>query len=257
MAGVISLDVKNVEMLFSANLVGLLFSFVWCFRKLKSHFASTLSVSFSLFRTHIQYGLKAYVAALLAFIVLRIDLLIIQYMLGAEQVGFYSIAVSMADLLYLLPTVVGTILFPKLSSMHNSEEKWAYTGKVIWGIGGGMIVLCLIIIVFAKILIGLLYGKDFLPAVPALVWLTPGIVLLSINTIFMNYFASTGMPWITVYSPALAALINIGLNIQFLPVFGIVGASLASDIAYAVMFTASLFFLRGRRRIRLNENSLV
>jgi O-antigen/teichoic acid export membrane protein len=251
MVGVISLDVENVETLFSTNLIALLFSFVWCFRQLKYRFTSTLSLSFALFKSHIRYGLKAYVAALFAFIVLRVDLLIIQYILGAEQAGFYSIAVSMSDLIFLIPTVIGTILFPKLSSMHNNEEKWVYTRKVIWRIGVGVIFLSFLIIVFSKPLICILYGKDFLPAVPALVWLTPGIVMLSMNTIFMNYFASTGMPRITVYSPALAALLNIGLNIQFIPVFGIVGASWASDIAYGVMLMASLLFLKGRRGIGL------
>jgi O-antigen/teichoic acid export membrane protein len=250
MVGVVSLGVENVEALFSTTLVALFFSFVWCFRQLKCRVSSTLSLSFSLFKTHIRYGLKAYVAAFFAFFVLRIDLLIIQYMLGAEQVGFYSIAVSVADLIYLIPTVIGTILFPKLSSMNNNEERWAYTRKVIWRIGWGMIFLSFLIVVFSKPLICLLYGKEFLPAVPALLWLTPGVVVLSMNTIFMNYFASTGMPWITVYSPALAALVNIVLNIQFIPVLGIVGASLASDIAYGVMLMASLHFLKGQRGIR-------
>jgi len=247
MAGVISLDIGNVETLFSMNLFALLFSFVWSFRELKCRFLSSLSVSFSLFKTHIRYGLKAYLAALFAFFVLRADLLIIQYMLGAEQVGFYSIAVSTADLIYLLPTVIGTILFPKLSSMRNDEERWAYTRRVIWRTGGSMILISFPIIFFSKPLIHFLYGKDFIPAVPALIWLMPGIVMLSMNTIFMNYFASTGMPWITVYSPAFAALLNIGLNIQFLPVFGIVGASLASDIAYGVMLMVSLLFIKKKR----------
>jgi len=247
MAGVISLNVGNMETLFSAYLFALLFSFVWSFRQLKCRFSSTFSLSFSLFKTHIRYGLKAYVAALFAFFVLRADLLIIQYMLGAEQIGFYSIAVSTADLIYLAPTIIGTILFPKLSSMRNDEERWAYTRRVIWRVGGGMTLISFPIIFFSKPLIHFLYGKDFVPAVPALVWLMPGIVMLSMNTIFMNYFASTGMPWITVYSPAFAVLLNIGLNIQFLPVFGIVGASLASDIAYGVMLMASLLFLKRKK----------
>lgn len=247
---VVFIDVKNVEMLFSSNLAALLLSLMWCFRQLKCRYSSALSISFSLFKTHIQYGFKAYVAALFAFIVLRVDLLIIQYMLGAEQAGYYSIAVSLADLIYLLPVVIGTLLFPKLSSMHHNSERWIYTRKVIWGIGGVMIFLCFLAAVFSKTIICLLYGSDFLPAVPALMWLTPGIVLLSMNTIFMNFFASTGMPWITVLSPALASLINIGLNIKFLPVFGIVGASLASDIAYGVMLMASLLFVKEDRGIR-------
>jgi O-antigen/teichoic acid export membrane protein len=247
MGGVVFLHAANVETLFSAILVALFFSFVWCFRQLKSRFSTRLSLSFSLFKTHIRYGLKAYVAALFAFLVLRADLLIIQYMLGAEQVGFYSVAVSICDLMYLIPTVIGTILFPKLSAMQDNEDRWAFARKVIWRMGGGMILLSFLIVIFSKPLIYLLYGKDFSSSVPPLVWLTPGIVMLSMNTIFMNYFASMGMPWVTVYSPAFAALLNIGLNIQFVPVLGIVGASLASDIAYGAMLMVSLLFLRGRR----------
>ena len=35
----------------------------------------------------------------------------VQRYLGAEQAGYYSMAVVLADMLYVLPTVVGTLLF--------------------------------------------------------------------------------------------------------------------------------------------------
>ena len=55
---------------------------------------------------------------------LRIDVLMVQYMRGPEQVGYYSVAVSMADLLYMVPSTVGVLLFPRLSAMPTRAEQW-------------------------------------------------------------------------------------------------------------------------------------
>jgi O-antigen/teichoic acid export membrane protein len=93
-------------------------------------------------------------------------------------------------------------------------------------------------------LIRLLFGASFLPAVPALLWLLPGIVMLSVNTIYMNYFASTGMPPVTILAPAAAALFNVGLNLALIPRLGIVGASISSVAAYGGMLAASSVYLR-------------
>ena len=54
-----------------------------------------------------RYGLKAYVASLLAFLVLRIDVLIVQSIRGPEDAGYYSVAATVADQIYILPAVVG------------------------------------------------------------------------------------------------------------------------------------------------------
>ena len=45
---------------------------------------------------------------------LKSDLLVIQFEDGSEASGLYSIASSIADLLWILPSVVGAILFPRL-----------------------------------------------------------------------------------------------------------------------------------------------
>jgi O-antigen/teichoic acid export membrane protein len=71
----------------------------------------------------------------------------------------------------------------------------------------------------------------------------PGILMLSINVVYMNYFASTGMPMITVYSPAIAALANIVLNIKIIPLLGIIGASISSSICYSAMLGFSIFYI--------------
>ena len=247
LGGVVLLHAVTVESIYLTGLISLVIGFVWALRRLKTRLLPFPSPSVSLFKENLRYGMKAYVAALFAFLVLRIDLLMIQYMRGAEETGFYSIAAGVADLVYLLPVIVGTILFPRLSAMSSDQERWDFARVVARWVGLMMLFIAGVVALVAEPLVALLYGRSFLPAVPALIWLMPGIVMLSVNTIYMNYFASMGMPPITVYSPGAAAVLNVLLNIKLIPSLGIVGASIASTVAYGMMLAISLVYLvRGR-----------
>ena len=248
LAILIIVDAVLVENIFLMGLLALIISFCWGLAKLKSHFKHFPKLSIHLFKDNIRYGFKAYLAAFFAFMVLRVDLLMVQYMLGPEQAGYYSIAATMADMVYMLPVVIGTILFPKLSALTDSEKKWQLTRKVALIVMVIMIIVTIISVYLAHPLVNILFGNAFIPAVPAFVWLTPGILLLSVNTVFMNYFASIGMPSVTVYSPLFASLINIFLNYQLIPIFGIIGASISSLISYGIMLLFSLIYQYRRRR---------
>jgi O-antigen/teichoic acid export membrane protein len=234
----------KVEVIFSIGLISISAAFLWSLIKLCGHLNQAPFPSLKHLKNGLQYGFKAYLAALFSFLVLKIDLLLVAYLLGQVQVGYYSIAVSLTDMVYLLPVVSGTILFPKLSAMRSIKEKWIYTKKVAWIMTALMIGVALFSGLFSKILIRLLYGVAFTPSTPAFNWLLPAIVFLSINTIFMNYFASIGMPWITVYSPGLAMVANILLNLVLIPKLGIVGASISSIAAYGMMLVISLIFIQ-------------
>ena len=143
----------------------------------------------------------------------------------------------------MLPVVIGTILFPKLSAMAGYDRKRAFAKNVAIIVAAIMGIVSLLSILFAGPAIRILFGKAFIPAVPAFIWLMPGIMALSVNVIFMNFFASTGMPWITVYSPAAAAILNLALNLKLIPYMGIKGASVSSTICYTLMLLASSSFL--------------
>jgi O-antigen/teichoic acid export membrane protein len=95
-----------------------------------------------------------------------------------------------------------------------------------------------------------LYGTPFTPAIPAFVWLMPGIALLSVYTILMNYFAAAGMPWVVVIAPAIGLAVNVLLNLRLIQALGIVGASISSSIAYGIMLVvAATYYLRSRSAV--------
>lgn len=245
---VIAIGSATAERLSLAGLITLFLAIPFMVWRLKPHLRTFPFPSPVTFKENILYGLKAYVAALFAFLVLRIDLFLIKYLLGAQQTGYYSVAVTMVDMLYMLPVVVGTLLFPKLSSLPGEQDKWNLTKKAAIMIGITMFLLAGLSAVLAKPAVRLLFGKEFLPVIMAFVWLLPGIVMLSVNVIYMNYFASTGMPLITVYSPAIAAIGNIILNVKMIPAWGIIGASVASTISYGLMLVASVLYIFYTRR---------
>jgi O-antigen/teichoic acid export membrane protein len=222
----------------------------YLFVRLRRNFVAPLAVEWGLVRPTLRYAVRAYFAALAGFIVLRSDILMVKYIVGSDAVGHYSIAVSVVDMMQLFPVVVGSLLFPRLSAMRDRTEQWNLAKRVALLIALTIGVSAILLGALANILIVLLFGRDFLPSVPPLLWLLPGIFMLSVNTIFMNYFAARGMPLVTtVISPTLAAVLNIILNLYLIPLLGITGAALSSTVCYGMMLLFSIVYIpiEGRR----------
>lgn len=241
--GVILINRSSVEIVFITGFIAALVSCVWTLSRLVANGSQPTLPSLEIFYRGIRYGFKAYLAAFFGFMVLRVDLLMVKQMLGVELAGYYSIAANMIDMIYMLPVVAGTLLFPKLSAMSSEHEKWFLTKNIAVGVTLGVSILVLFAGILAKPVVLLLYGQEFLPSVPAFIYLLPAIVAMSINTIFMNYFAALGMPMITVYSPGVAALANILLNLWLIPAYGIIGASISSVVAYFLMLLFSSIYI--------------
>lgn len=203
---------------------------------------------FSLVRRFADLSLRAYFSALLIYLVLRVDLLMVQYFKGPTDAGQYSVAVNLGEMVLLIPTVVAMILFPRLSGITDRNAQRTFTVRTAAWMGAASIGLVLPSMIVAGAAIRLLYGDVFSPAVPAFVWLLPGLVCLSIHAILMAYFLAIGTPRMTLLGPLVGLAVNLVLNLFLIPQFGFVGASISSTLAYAVMLAVSAtIFVRGRR----------
>ena len=223
----------------AALLAGTLLSW-WNVRR---HVGARPKVSLQLFRDAFRYGIKVYAACLFMFFVLRFDLVMVNAMLGPKHAGWYSVTAMLADQLYVFPAVVGSILFPKLATIDSDALKLRHAGKTALVLGLIVGALAGLLMATARPLIGLLYGEAYLPGAGALQWLLPGIVMLSINTVLMNYFAALGFPRIAIFSPLAALFVNVALNLLLIPRLGIVGAALASTVSYGMMLLASVVYI--------------
>ncbi|MFN5516615.1 MAG: oligosaccharide flippase family protein [Cyanobacteriota bacterium] len=224
------------------SLVTASFGIILALSGLKIKKLSKLKLSVLLFKDNFAYGFKSYLVCFLGFMVLRSDILLIQYILGYESVGYYSVAVGLIDKLYMIPTAISTILFPKLASHNNIEEKWRATKKVIYSTISVMLPLIIISYILSKSIITVLYGNDFTGAILAFNWLLPGVFFLSITSILSSYIGSIDIPKELIYIYGLGVLLNTSINIFLLGKIGIVAASISSSLTYAVILSLMCLF---------------
>jgi len=202
-----------------------------------------ISFDLILFHRMIKYGIKSYIASFLGYLIIRSDIFLVNYFLGIGSTGIYSVAVGFADLLYILPSTVGMILFPKISG--SQDDKGILTQTVSCYTVLMMIILCLTMGIISKPLILLLYGSQFRSAIAPFLWLLPGIFSLGIGTILMQDLAGRGLPPIVYIAPSIALFVNVLLNIVLIPVIHINGAAISSSISYTIMMGLTLrYFLR-------------
>jgi len=187
----------------------------------------------SLLRRMIAYGIKFHVSILAGAIMLRADLLVVNHFRGPEEAGVYSVASQFALLLMLLPGVIATLLFPRVTAEQDARGETTclatrYTTFVMF--------LCCLAAVPFSLLLPVLYGEAFSDATKLLLILLPGVYLMGLESVLVQHFNALGLPRaIPVYWVITLAL-NLVLVFTLVPRFGAQGAAIASTISYAAIF---------------------
>jgi len=189
------------------------------------------------------YSLKFHISIVLGLLIIRADLLIVEYFRGAAEAGVYAVASQAASLLLLLPGVIGTLLFPRVASARDMR------GDITCAVTRHTAFIMLIIslaAVPASFMLPVLFGAPFADATIQFLLLLPGIYLLSIESVLVQHFTGTGFPaaiplfWVAVF------IVNIALNLSLVPLFGARGAALASLVCYTMIFVLVAIYFRAR-----------
>jgi O-antigen/teichoic acid export membrane protein len=184
-----------------------------------------------LVRSMVGYATKVYVATLLAFLVVRVDMLMVNAYIGTSEVGVYSVAVAFFDGLIVIPTVVGVNLFPRVAR-GLAQDATAQVFRSMFIIFGA---ICLFTVPFAGIAVDVLYGSAYADATQLYYWLVPGIFCLGMVTILAHDFAGRGYPLEAALIWVFGLAVNIGINVLFLRPGRLYVAPLSSTIAYALL----------------------
>jgi O-antigen/teichoic acid export membrane protein len=191
----------------------------------------------------LTYGLKVYGMLFVNYLNLRADMFLVKYYTHDDAaVGFYSIAVAVVEMLWLLPDSVVIVLFPEIASTPNdatSIEKtihsvrWNFLAMLLGAAG---------IVLFSKTAIVLLYGEQYLPSLQPLLYLLPGAAIYPIFKILNVDLGARGFAGYGTICSIIGFTSNFIANIILIPILGIIGASLASTISYSLMAVLSLYF---------------
>jgi O-antigen/teichoic acid export membrane protein len=187
----------------------------------------------ALLRRMIAYGIKFHVSILAGAIILRADLLVVNHFRGAAEAGVYSVASQFGLLLMLLPGVIATLLFPRVTAEQDARGE---TTCLVTRYTTFIMFLCCLVAVPFSLLLPVLYGSAFADATSLLLILLPGVYLIGLESVLVQHFNALGLPRaIPIYWVATLVL-NLILVFALVPRFGAHGAAIASTISYAAIF---------------------
>lgn len=200
-----------------------------------------------LLTTMLRYALKFYISIMAGFVIFRTDLLIVNYFRGASQAGVYAVASQVSFLLLMLPGVIATLLFPRVASQPDPRGEFAV--QVTRNASFMMLVICLVAAA-GSFALPLIYGARFAEATMQLLILLPGVYLVGLESVLVQHFTGTDLPAAIPAFWVVTLLVNVTLNIAFVPAFGARAAALNSTLSYAlIFFLVTWYFFRktGRR----------
>ncbi len=227
--GILSFGVLGaITLMVSVNVAGSL-AFAW---SLRHHRPTRRGPDLQLMRVMLRYGTRIYLAGLFAYLVGRVNLLVVNSYLGGVAAGEYSISLAIADGLHLLPTVVALNLFPRVAKGEPSGD----TARAFRSLCLVYGLLCLITIPLASPAIHLLYGPAFSDAIPIYYWMVPGIFSYGMISVLAYHFAGRGFPReaLLVWIPGL--LLNFALVFPLLAEHDSVNvAAIAASVSYTLI----------------------
>ncbi len=186
------------------------------------------------YRDLLRYGLPYYPGSITQFFSARADVFLIAWLVAnaAAPLGYYSMAVGLAELVFYFPNAVATLFFPHVAGASREESDSQVT--MVTRVSLLITAAVALALAPAAVLMIQLLLPAFVPSLPALFLLLPGVVALSATRVVYVYLTGIGKPALTSYVNVFAFALNIVLNIYLIPRFGIEGAAVASLVSYSV-----------------------
>lgn len=161
-----------------------------------------------------------------------LDSVMLGFMLDDVSVGYYSAANKIRGLVQGLITAVLSSFMPRSSyylEKNKIEEYNALVSKTVTVSLFFSIPASVGIIVISRPLILLFSGEDFIGALPSMIIMAPIVFTASLSSAITNVILTPNrLERYTFYSEIIGFILNVILNIIFIPLWGVFGAAFAT-----------------------------
>jgi O-antigen/teichoic acid export membrane protein len=172
------------------------------------------SASFLVLWNGIGYAMRAYLAAALGFLVLRLNTFLIAQQMDAATLGTWSIAAQLLDVILVIPSTIALVLLPRIM---RSEQPYQLMQTQLHLVAVILGVVCVVVAWLGNDFIKLVYGERFAGAYSMLLWGLPGIFALSLISIFSQYLASANIPLTLVFIWIVGFVVEVILALWLIP----------------------------------------
>jgi O-antigen/teichoic acid export membrane protein len=162
----------------------------------------------------------------------RVDVMLLQRAVSEAQVGLYTLGSNLAELVWQIPAAITPVVF---SRSANSRDPQAFSRRMarllrltlLAGMAAGAVFF-----VAAPWVIPLAYGEAFRASVGVHRMLLPGIVVSLVYHLLHSDLQGKGRPLVSLSVFLPVAVLNVVLNLLWIPRWGILGSAAASSVTY-------------------------
>ncbi len=242
-----SVDNYLISVLFS-HFMATILGFVFCRKDILPFSFSGLS---EIIPEIVRYGFWVQLSAFVQIFNYRLSYYLVDWFLGRQMLGIYTLAVQLAESFWILPRSVAIVQFAHISNMKDTTQSMALSYKLMQLV---MIViaLCSIPVFFIpESWLIFVFGIGFTGIKTVLVMLIPAIIIFSGAIIISHYFSGIGKVWYNTITGTIGFVFTVISCLLLIPQFQLNGAAVAANITYAAMFVSSLVIF-----LKMNQKSL-
>lgn len=190
-------------------------------------------------------------SAVLVTLYMKIDQLMIDSFLDSRSLGIYTTVVGLSESWYFIPVATVSALFPAIMNARNySQERYQKRLQNLYDLMSFLSIGIAIVMTFASTFIyEFLYDKvEYAGGAPVLAIHIWAGVFVFLGSASGQYLIAEGFLKLSLIRTAFGALVNILLNLWWIPIYGIKGAAYASLIAYTCATFFILFIPKTRKQ---------
>lgn len=196
-------------------------------------------------------------------IYMKIDQIMLGQMMGDEAVGIYTAATRISELWYFIPMSIAASVFPTiLEAKKKSEDLYRAHLQKLYNL---MVAISLAVAVpltfIAPLVVNYLYGEAYLGAGPILAIHIWAAIFVFLGVASSQWFIAENMQLLSFVRTAIGAVANVILNLWLIPIYGAIGAAIATVISQAMASwlydgiqtkTREMFFMKARAMRPIN-----
>lgn len=183
-------------------------------------------------RVFFSYSFIVFLTNVIQFLAYRIDYWLVNYYHGEAALGVYSLAVKLGQLLWVLPILCASIVFPLVADKEKryDEIKILALVRVTNTI---LFVAGIIALLTGAWAIPLFFGDSYEGSIIPFYYLLPGLFFFCTSIILAAYFAGRNQVTVNLVGSTLCFMLVLVLDLLLIPSMSVKGAAIASSIAYS------------------------
>jgi O-antigen/teichoic acid export membrane protein len=209
-----------------------------------------LSLDRRIAKAALRAGFAFHISSIAFFLSLRLDLFLVAAFRSAEQAGYYSLAASLAEFIWLASATVALAALPTQTTAATPVAV-RYTVEFVRQNVLFAAFMALVFIATAYPFIVLVFGKDWKPSVLPLIILTVASIALAAEAPARALLVRIARPILVSAPGSLALVVNVMLALALIPAIGIIGAAIASVVSYWTAALGMIWLLQHETRARV------